>query len=969
MSASVPLSFSMKFCLQDASGQLDRYIVVMQTESHQIVTEIQPAAVASSPVVRSDENSPSTGNLTYQPMVLVFLAVLVGILFDFCFSLSFWWMFGLAVVAVSLVFGFLLIDGRSRHTRAFRSLILLLAIATISAAWHHGYWNWYGANEIGVFTSRQPQPCCIEMTLRSEPRIVNIGDQPSRTEAAFETRFSARVTRLRDGTQWRTATGNCELVVHGDAKHLKSGDSVCVFGKLTGISPPTNPGQFDFYRYFRGKRVLAFVHVYQADAIQKVGHANTESRWLSTVRRRLNQVIWEHVDESQAAFAAAVLLGNRSQLTKSKRDIYLQTGTIHLLAISGLHVGILACGFLALSRLGFLSRRTCLWLTILFVVFYAWLVEFRPPALRATILVVLICAGRLLGQKAFSMNLLAAAAVMILMLNPCDLFGVGPQLSFLAVATLAVGARWIYLRPSDDPLDRLIARTRPDWVRRVNWLGRQMRTAILVSVAIWLVALPLVAHHFHVVSLAGLVLNPLLMIPVAIGLYAGAGVLLIGTWFSIAGRLLGMLCCLGFATTNALVLSLHSYSWSHCWTAGPPLWSVVVFYIGFVGFVLVPTTRLSLRWLVLLYLGWFCLGWCLPGYLGTKAESLQCTFVDVGHGTCVIIRPSNGETWLYDAGALNNAEFGAGNISNCLWEDGVDHLAGVVLSHADVDHFNALPILLDKFSIGTVYVSNAMAKSNAEQVIELFRGIEKHGVRVVKLTAGDELKLSDQSRLQVLSPGSELPVGNDNSNSLVVRVEAKGRSILLPGDLEGPGMEALLQKEAIDTDVMMAPHHGSIHSRPLEFVRWSNPEHVVISCGSQKLSRPALESLAQDPGILVHRTDRDGAIRVTIGPHDISLTASPVVVGFEFNNGGSQFAVDLISILNREFSIHYDVDTKAKKKQSCRQDNRDVYPDRPSLTENHSIFFFRAGRWWKKPPHRGDADFLKVITNRELVDD
>ena len=136
---------------------------------------------------------------------------------------------------------------------------------------------------------------------------------------------------------------------------------------------------------------------------------------LSNLRQRLNELTWKYVDEDEAAFASAILLGNREQLSAQRRELFLETGTVHLLAISGLHVGILAGSFFLFFRVGLVNRQYCLWATIVFVIFYAWLVEFRPPVSRAAILIVLYCIGRLLGENSFSYNLLAIAGLIVLM--------------------------------------------------------------------------------------------------------------------------------------------------------------------------------------------------------------------------------------------------------------------------------------------------------------------------------------------------------------------------------------------------------------------------------------------------------------------------------------------------------------------------------------------------------------------------
>ena len=166
---------------------------------------------------------------------------------------------------------------------------------------------------------------------------------------------------------------------------------------------------------------------------------------------------------------------------------------------------------------------------------------------------------------------------------------------------------------------------------------------------------------------------------------------------------------------------------------------------------------------------------------------LDCTFVAVGHGTCVVLELPDGQTMLYDAGQLGSPSAGARSISSFLWSRGITHLDAVVISHADIDHYNALPELLRRFSVGVVYVSPVMFKDESLATQTLQSAIHDAGVPLREIRSGDRLRVGGGCLIDVLHPPHRGVLGSDNANSIVLAIEFDGHRLLLPGDLESPG--------------------------------------------------------------------------------------------------------------------------------------------------------------------------------------
>jgi competence protein ComEC len=811
-----------------------------------------------------------------QPLVLVALSVCAGIVFDRfvdCGVLPYV-LLGLTCVACCF---FSLRRFRYQISCAF----LLLAWSCIAGLWHHSQWNWYPDDDLQSFTEADSVLACLKVKLVSEPRMVaaKVEDVLNPVPSSARTRILTQVHSIRDGQSWRPATGFAELIVHANCPDLRSGEEVTVYGRLIGSDSTRNPGQFDFRVFNRSKRRLARIHVYRTEGV--VRESQSKRLWglahvKSSLRKQLNRLTWKHVDPERAGLASAILLGNREQLTSDRRDLFLTTGTVHLLAISGLHIGILAGLFFLLYRVGLIRRPTALLCTIVFVILYAWLVEFRPPVLRAAILIVLFCSARLMGRGGLSYNLLAMAGLIVLAINPMDLFQIGPQLSFLAVGSLIFCQPYIYPGPETDPLKRLIKNTRPTPVRVSAWFWQQALITCKVSAMTWLVAFPLVALRFHLVVPAALVLNPLVMIPIAVALYSGLGVLVLGWFWPSAADVSGWVCNESLGWIENLIAGGQEIPAGHFWASGPGELAVLFFYLFVVVFAMCPVFRLPGRWLLVSAICWVALAWVLPVWSQSQRsmtrEDLSITFIDTGHGGSALIQLPKGQTLVYDSGCFGSADYGLANISAVLWSEQVKHIDALVISHADVDHFNSAVELSRRFSIGVVYLSPMMRQSESGSVKMFLDELERQRIPVRSLVGGQQLlTLSRPVAINVLGPPPQGTAGNDNSDSLVLSVEAFGKRFLFPGDLEEEGLQRLLNMQPRQFDVAMAPHHGSPNSRPVEFASWSAPRQIVISASSQRLNPLSIQQF-EAMGFQTWVTGRDGAIRCKVSTEKFEMS-------------------------------------------------------------------------------------------------
>jgi competence protein ComEC len=744
---------------------------------------------------------------------------------------------------------------------------LLVSIVTLAAAWHQLDWAWYRQDQLAFRLDEESRPVCLDATVLSSPRLlaVPLPDPLCSFPQQQMSRLRLRIRQVRDGDCWIQASGDATLLVAGDVSHISCGDLVRVFGFARRPRGRLNPG-LNMPQGMRGRREIFQLRATAPEALRRLRCASRWSPrvWMENLRGRICRSLERQLGPADAPLAEAMLVGEREQVTADQRDAFFLTGTIHLLAISGLHLGLLAGVFWMVTRAGFVNRQLGLLLGIAFVLFYCWLTGGRPPIMRATILVTVLCLAELSFRPTLPVNVLATAAVLVLAIDPSSLFQAGTQLSFVAVLGL-LRCHGMFAVPSEprDPLEKLLQESRPWPFRLAARLLLNLRRALLLSLAVWSITAPLVLYYFHLVSPVGILLGLALGIPLAVVLVSGmATILLSGLgWLAL---LAAIPLKLGLGMMKWIIALARDWPAAYFWSPAPPGWQLVVFY-------------------GLLFLGWSCrkrvtrrclrialVAWVVVAAVSTTRVShrpgndrMRVTFIAVGHGTSVLLELPGDRVWLYDAGHLGRPGSAGRQVAGVLWSRGIRQIDRLLLSHADIDHFNAVPFLLERFRVKQVCVPVPLDWDASPAIRALARELERHQVPVRSLKAGDELLAGERLSARVLHPPADVVPGSDNAGSLVLEVGWGASRLLLPGDLEADGLALLLGSPPRHASVLMAPHHGSIHSDPLAVCRWCRPRLVVISSGDRQASG---EPAYRQWGSPLAATRRQGAITIDFLP-------------------------------------------------------------------------------------------------------
>jgi competence protein ComEC len=831
---------------------------------------------------RGPSGTSATENIWRAPLMAVALAVTAGVLLDRYRSVPL--LISLLTLAGCLLAW--LITQRSPKP-GLPLVYLALAAIALGAGRHHAYRDLYSPDDISYLTREEPAPVKVRGVLASEPwqQPAPRSDPLRSHDWSESTRAILEITHLWRRQQWQPVSGRAWLRVEGVLTGIHAGDTVEVVGQLSRLTGPANPGEHDMLAYGRDQRVLANLKVRKTPrGVTRLERSWPTSAigWLAMIRGWGQSVIHETLPPSTSPVVAALLLGEGAPMRHEDWQKYIRTGVIHVLAISGQHLMILALFLGWALRLSNLRQRHVALIVAGVLLSYALITGMRPPALRASVTVCAASAALIFRRHTMAANLLALAWLVVILIKPTDLFNAGCQFSFLAVAVLYWGTRE-WSRRNPDPLEAIIEASRPLWLRVLRWVGRKILLSYALTLFVWVAITPLTASRYHLISPIGVLLGPILTGLTAIALLLGFLLLLCAVvcWpltALIAPVLHGVL-----SISEFLVDTTVSWPGSYWYVGDIPEWWLWVFYLGLFAFLTQTLLRKHWRWGSMAGLGWLCVG-LLFGAARLPADELRCTFLAVGHGTCTVLETPDGQTLLYDVGALSGPEVVQHRIAPFLWRRGIRRIDEVFLSHADLDHFSGMRDLLERFAVSQVTCNPTFAEKDTPAVRHLFAVLEQAHVPVRTAHAGQVFQAGEVT-LEVLHPPGRGPPGAENARSLVLEVRHLEHTILLTGDLEEAGLTRLLALPARKVHVLMAPHHGSPGANPDELATWARPEVVVASQGRPWGAARRYERYT-DRGARYLSTWKRGA--VTVHSHRSGLVVETYIhrERFVVNQGG-----------------------------------------------------------------------------------
>ncbi len=704
------------------------------------------------------------------------------------------------------------------------------------------------------------------------------------------TRLRLRVDGVDDGSGWATAEASALVTLRAsqrivelrDRPYFRYGDRLLLEGELDAPEPFED---FDYPAYLARQGIRTVMLFPRAELVGE-GEGSPFYRALHAVRWRLARSLAASVPEPQAAMGQALLLGMRDGLPDDLVEHFRATGTAHVLAISGLHVGVLLGIGMSASAWLF-GRRHRLYLIAPFVLvwMYALLAGASPSVIRAATMGSVFLAARVLGRPGAVMPALGLAAAVMVALSPGVLWSVSFQLSFAAVAGIAL------LRPRLGEWTLGGRDERGESGGPLAWLA----DAVGVSVAATLATLPLIAFYFERVSLVGILATPLVLpaLPLALVLYAATA--LVGVAVTLPAQVIGLLSWVvgGYV---AVVVGLFARLPAASVEVGRVAPFLVWGYYG--ALALLVSRRASGRalgrvaeWLRAvaatvfggmgsfggLRVPWWASGlalavaglvWALA--LLRPGDRLEVVFLDVGQGDAAFISTPAGRQIVVDGGP------GRLDMVRFLGEHmppGDRTLELVVLTHPHSDHLTGLLETLERYEVGAVLERRVEYGGPGYAAWRELAAAE--GALVMDAMPGQRIDMGDGAVVQVLGPPSRLLGGTtsdvDNA-SVVVRIGYGDVSFLLTGDMFREGEAALVASgQHVQSDVLKVGHHGSRTSSSRVFVDAVRPTVAVISAGADnQFGHPHAETLEAlgrhvDPGMVLTTFERGDVRFVTDG--------------------------------------------------------------------------------------------------------
>jgi competence protein ComEC len=714
--------------------------------------------------------------------------------------------------------------------------------------------------------------------------------------------YLLQAQEVTKGGETRFITGLVRMQLKDAETVFAYGDILSVSGLLIRPDQTGNPGLFDYRTYLERQGIRVVLMARGDSSVKKVGSGGYNKLQSAALlfKQKMSAAAAYSLKPSHAVVLNGIVFGTQGLIDRDTKRLFSETGVIHILSVSGLHVGLVLGGLLGLLRILKLPPLWSAPLATPVLIIYALMTGMNPAVMRATVMALLLVWAHYLGRDQDWPTTLALAAMIILTWNPLQIYHPGFQLSFAATWGI------LYLSPFLTKACIVFLKVLPQNA------GRLAAQAFAIPLAAQLATLPLVAWYYNLLSPVSIPANLLAAPLTGLIMFLGLSATFLGlVWLPLASMV---------NASTGIVLDIflsvvgffQRLPGAVIYLSSPPVLLAAAWYGGLLAVARVYSGRCGSDTAGRIK-KWFPVGLALAVALvliwwpWNRDHMLTVHFIDVGQGDSILVQAPSGKNMLIDTGGRTgelNTGTGTGDqvVEPYLRKNGVQRIDVLVLTHPHEDHCGGAVSLVKRFPVALALVSysgettfieespveeipiktGSVQSSRAEGVTpaytELLHGMAAQGIPVEAVTAGDVIKLDRDLKIEVLSPKdlTAAESGTDlNNNSLVIKITYGRRSFIFAGDAEIEAQRELIRGETdLQADILKVPHHGSRFLLP-ELPEQVDAEAAVISVGARNTfghpAQAALDMLNLNE-TQVYRTDQDGAVIVQTDGNNLEFS-------------------------------------------------------------------------------------------------
>ncbi len=770
------------------------------------------------------------------PLVLAAGALMAGVLAGYFLPLplGLWAVSAVAAAAVAAV-------GLWRaHWRGLAVPAVLVAVAAFGAV-AVGL-DYFATSDKDILTYTGPADvlATVRGQIVSTP-VVWEGEPPTYGyRRPPRTHFALGVREVRKADGWLGVCGRVAVTIRQVDDRLAAGQRVEIMGWLGRVRGPDNPGQYDWSAAARRKGMPVRLVAPGPESVTVLDDPGRS--WLGRAYWHVRAAARTHLvacgDEQSGQLVNAMVIGERLPGLRTLHRAMIRTGVAHYLSISGTHLAVFLGFVYLLCRLLALPPRRSAATVLVVLAAYMLLAEPRAPLVRSAIMATALCLATICGRSHGALNAVAAAAIVIVAIEPMDLFDPGFQLSFGIVAAILVfrgPARGVIFARVLRERGLMVFRGRQRLRRWLNFTAANwLMDAVVIILIAYVVSAPLVAYHFHLFSPYTAPLSLLLAPVVAAVLVPGYVSMALAWPMPNLAYAFGQLAAWA-AEALAGVVHAAEHLPGVCFELRDVGVAWVLLCYATVAAVLVARRVRLGRGLAAAGVVVLATVTAYTQRTAPPSGRAELNVLAVGGGQCVVLRTPSGATVLFDAGTRGGFDAYGQVLGPFLRSQRLPSPSVAFVSHPDTDHYSALPGLLRDRRLGRVYVNELFGTapaSGTEAVAAdsaMLGDFRAAGVQVERLAAGQRIILDEGCSVEVLWPPPGRERLSANESSLVLRICCGGARVLLPGDIETIGQQALAAGGGAEADVLMLPHHGSWRPTLEEFVEAVGPKVVLAS--------------------------------------------------------------------------------------------------------------------------------------------